>query len=169
MFTGNPGIKVDVPNDPKPIDIFKIFVEEEILNHIVNQTNIFARRFIDKQSDKDRTNARANRWKPVCLEELLNFLAVSLLMGLEKNPTIPSYWSTDDLFVQPIFHSVMGRNRYQDIHSFLYFNNNSKMLPKGHPEYDRIFKVRPVLDYFNKRFKDVYQPTQKLPLMNIYY
>ena len=41
-FTGNEGIQVPMPPNPTAKDFFKLYINEEIIDHIVTQTNLYA-------------------------------------------------------------------------------------------------------------------------------
>ena len=53
------------------------------------------------------------------------FIALIFLMGVVYKPSIPLYWSTDELFHTPIFQKGMTCNRFQLILKFLHFNDNT--------------------------------------------
>nr|KAG5702575.1 hypothetical protein BaRGS_003735 [Batillaria attramentaria] len=38
---GNPGLKVDFGDDPEPIDVYRFFINDEIIHHIKRETNRF--------------------------------------------------------------------------------------------------------------------------------
>ena len=46
----------------------------------------------------------------------------------------------------------MNRNRFDKIRQIFHINEYSKHLPVDHPQHDRLHKVRPVIDYLNKKF-----------------
>ena len=74
------------------------------------------------------------------------------------------YWSKDPLYSTPLYSQVMSRNRYQLLLKFLHLNDNDTMLPKSDPNYDRLHKIRPLLDYFSNKFESVYTPGPHLSL-----
>ena len=82
-------------------------------------------------------------------------------MGLVKMPTIEHYWSQKLLYKHPFLSSVMTRNRFQLLLRFLHFNNTD-LLPAGDPNYDRLFKLRPILDHFHERFQEFYEPRREI-------
>ena len=57
---------------------------------------------------------------------------------------------------------VMARNRFQEISQNLHFADNSKAPARGQNGYDRIFKVRPVLNDVLKNSQKVYLPRENL-------
>lgn len=49
----------------------------------------------------------------------------------------------------------MTRNRFDDIKRSLHFNNNENMKKRGEAGYDRLFKVRPMIDILRRNFLKV--------------
>ena len=45
-----------------------------------------------------------------------------------------------------------------DSHRFLHFADNSSLPERDDPQYDRLGKVRPVMEKLQERFTEVYQP-----------
>ena len=45
-----------------------------------------------------------------------------------------------------------------DIKRYLHFVDNASLAPRGTPGYDKLGKVRPVLEHMTERFKSVYNP-----------
>ena len=54
------------------------------------------------------------------------------------------------------------QNRYLDINRYLHFVDNSTLSARGSPSYDRVGKVRPLLEYLQFRFKSVYNPGREI-------
>ena len=52
----------------------------------------------------------------------------------------------------------MPRQRYEIIRQCLHFVDNNTAQPRGSPEHDRAFKVRPVFEHLNKTFQNVMVP-----------
>lgn len=46
----------------------------------------------------------------------------------------------------------MTQKWYEKVRSLLHFNDNSRMLQREHPDFDRLFKVRPLIDTLNQTF-----------------
>jgi hypothetical protein len=49
-----------------------------------------------------------------------------------------------------------SRNRFQNILRFLHCNDNTQAAPRGSPEYDPGYKIRPVVDILNNTFDRKY-------------
>ncbi len=56
----------------------------------------------------------------------------------------------------------ISRDRFMEISRYLHFVDNTTIAPRGSPQYDRLAKVRPVLEYLETRFSVVYTPGQDL-------
>lgn len=72
------------------------------------------------------------------------------------------YWSQHPLLGVPGITSGMSRNRFRDILKNLHLNDNSKMPSSGQPNYDRLYKVRPLLESVRKNNQKAYTPTREV-------
>ena len=86
-----------------------------------------------------------------------------LLTGIIQKPEIDHYWSTDPLLKSSIFSETMARNRYQTTMEFLHFNGNSNYNP-NEPARDKLYKIRPVMEYLVHRFQTMYTPEKNLSI-----
>jgi hypothetical protein len=86
-------------------------------------------------------------WVPTDRSEMRAFIGVMMAMGLLKKPTIESYWNKGGSFLlySPSFSQVFSRNRFQNILRFLHCNDNTQAAPRGSPEYDPGYKIRPII------------------------
>ena len=46
VFTGNNGIKVDIPENPSPLDFIAIFLTDEFFETVTYQTNLYATSYL---------------------------------------------------------------------------------------------------------------------------
>ena len=96
-------------------------------------------------------------WDEVTADELKAYLGFCILMGINRLPALDDYWSSDcTLRYSPIADKI-SRDRFLEISHYLHFADNSTLLPKGSPGYDRLGKVRPVIDHLSKQFADLYE------------
>ena len=91
------------------------------------------------------------------------FIALQVLTGIVKKPEISQYWSTNLFLRSPIFKEVMPRNRFQSIVKFLHFNGNSKYDIHDTIR-DRLYKIRPLVEYLVGKFKAVYTSDKNLSI-----
>jgi len=68
------------------------------------------------------------------------------------------YWKTDKLFNLNCFRDFMSRNRYMLITCALHFSRNPD---PDDPKPSRLYKIDPVLEYFNNRMLEAYKPSKQ--------
>ncbi|KAJ8392440.1 hypothetical protein AAFF_G00075650 [Aldrovandia affinis] len=157
-FTATPGPQsaaAELDSD-LPADYLELFLTDELLRHIVDQTNLYARQFSEAHPDS-QPHSRGNAWKPVSVPEMKTFFGLTFLTGYVKKPNLELYWSADEVDATPYFSQTMSRNRFQLIWRYLHFNDNTSQ-----DATDRMYKVRPVLDNIVGKFKELYQPGQNI-------
>ncbi|GFR83467.1 PiggyBac transposase Uribo1 [Elysia marginata] len=154
-FTGHPDIKVNTEGF-SPADYFELFVDDDLLNHLVTQTNLYADQYKANNPELPQFS-RVHEWTNIDKNEIKRFLALVLLTGIVKMPSISHYWKKSILYKYPIANLVMPRNRFQLILKFIHFNDNSQMAERNDPTYDRLYKIRPIVDHLFERFQSVYE------------
>lgn len=155
-FTGRPGIKVETSTFT-PIDYFQLFMTDDLFNHFVIQTNLFADQYIASQLNLG-PYSNVRQWVPTNITEMKKFLGLLFIMGVIRKPSISLYWSTDPLYQTPLFGVIMPRNRFQLLLKFFHVNNNDHAPNNNDPDRDRLFKVRPLLDELFEKFQTIYTP-----------
>ena len=66
------------------------------------------------------------------------------MMTVVRMPSYRKYWEKSTRY-EPIA-GVMRRKRFHHLRTYLHLNNNKNMKQKNEPDYDPLFKVRPVLE-----------------------
>ncbi|XP_054593548.2 piggyBac transposable element-derived protein 4 isoform X2 [Nothobranchius furzeri] len=140
-----------------PAKFLELFLTDELLDHIVHQTNLYASQYFQAHPDLPH-HSRGNAWKPVSVSELKTFFGLTFLTGYVKKPSTEMYWSVDEVDATPYFNRTMSRNRFEIIWKFLHYNDNNANLDGM----DKMYKVRPVLDYIVGRFRQMYQPDKNI-------
>ncbi|KAJ8963690.1 hypothetical protein NQ314_005442 [Rhamnusium bicolor] len=79
-FSGPHGVQRDLPVEISPLESFFLILDNEVINHIVTETNRFAEQTI--ASKEIRKYARISKWAPTDADELKKFLGLTLWMGL---------------------------------------------------------------------------------------
>ena len=149
-FTSPVGITIELGNEAREIDVFKMFFNDEILNVIVRETNRYARQKLAGQA--------LDKWQDVTLVELKAFLGVCVVMGVNPLPCTADYWSSDPFLGNEGIQKVMTKNRFENISRFFHFNDSSVEPRRGDDGFDRLYKVRPILTHFNAKIQELYQP-----------
>ncbi|XP_068122252.1 piggyBac transposable element-derived protein 4-like [Hyperolius riggenbachi] len=150
-FTGEPGQKV--PCDPNPLAYLKLFLDEAIIQIIVEETN----RYAEQQPGPFRRFARGKRWEPVTQDDIWLFLAILILQGVVGKPRQTSYWSTNRLIATPFFATVMSENRFSLIMKNLHFMNNETFDEATHPA-PKLWKIYDLFQMVIRKFQSVYVP-----------
>ena len=89
-----------------PLQFFQQMVSDQMLDNIVEQTNLYAQQYME--STNLPPNSRAHGWShsPFNRVELKKFLAMTITMGIVSYPEMEDYWSTSLPYATPAFSKV---------------------------------------------------------------
>ena len=135
-----------------PIDCYRHFITDEIIELMVCETNRYAEQYL--QTHYISRRSKSHQWKPTNDVEMLKFLGIIIEMGLVQMPKLEYYWSNSQLYGSEIIRSAMARDRFELLLKFWHFSDNNKY----HSNQDRLFKLKPLLDLLKARFSSVYVP-----------
>ncbi|KAK9747174.1 Transposase IS4 [Popillia japonica] len=126
--------------DLKPVDIFKLFFTNEIMDFIRRESEKYATSneimdFIRRESEKYATYKGRHDFR-VTTDDLYGYFAILLLSGYCKVPFRKMYWETRADTYNSLVASTMPRNRFEAIHRYLHLNDNSSLDPN-----DRVYKT----------------------------
>lgn len=105
----------DLGSDCKPIDVYNLFLNEDILNTIVVEMNKQALRYKNTWTDTD----------PVKVKKIL---AIVMYTGLLSYPKILDYWSRQTFFQNLFIPKIMPRNRFQELLRFFHVADNDTII-----------------------------------------
>lgn len=100
------------------------------------------------------------KWRDITIPKMKKFLGLIIFMGQVRKDARDDYWSTDVFTSTPFFSKSMSRDRFRQIWKAWHFNNNEDISDDS----DRLFKVRPILNYFVEKFNNIYKPKQQVSL-----
>ena len=155
------GILVDTTNFT-PVDFFYLFMPEAAFELISVETNRYAMQYLDDTADPP-PRSRFLSWIDTSKAEIKALIALQIAMGLCQKRSIPSYWNKFWLTYTP-FNSIMSRNRFELIQTFLHFNNAELQVPRGQRGFNPLFKIQPLLDIVDPTYMQVYGPRRELSL-----
>lgn len=142
-FTGKAQIRDHVSIEKlTPLGCFKYFFDSFLVNHIVEQTNLYQ----EQNPEPFRKNMKP--WVPINENELWIFMALSINMGHVVKGQLKDYWSKDPLLYTPLFSEKLSRNRYLQILRYLHFSDNNEV--SNHP----LKKIKPVIDHLKNKFSN---------------
>ena len=110
----------------QPYEYFSQFFTQDLVDHIVFHTNLYAR-----QEDVSTSFS-------INVQDLMVFLGLVIYMGVVPLPSIIDYWNTWTRISQVA--DYMSRNRFKAIRSTLHFNDNDQATGSK----DRFFKIWPL-------------------------
>ena len=123
-----------------PIDIFLKYLDTEIIDNILYQSNLYI-------------TQKLSRAKPTDRREFIGFLGIKILMGYNKLPSWTHFWSNEPDLSVPFASTVMPRNLFPEILSHLHVNDNLLM---SRYNIDRLYKLRPLIESLNNRYLKLY-------------
>ena len=103
-----------------------------------------------------------SRWTQITREELQAYFGFCILMGINHLPALDDYWSTDPTLHYSGIASRITRDRFRELSRYLHFADNAILAPREDPGYDRLGKVRPVIDHLSSRFSNIYDPQREI-------
>jgi hypothetical protein len=159
----NCGMQNGPSRNAAPINYFFLFFTSAMWQHIVTQTNIYARKIIQLNHAKIETNkyCRLKKWVDVSTLQVKKYVALLLNMGLTVRKNTASYWDQRPSQVIPFYNSTMSLKKFELISRMIHVNA-SEPKPRGDPEYDPWHKIRPYLDMLNASFKIYFKPNQSI-------
>ena len=156
QFTATSGITCSVLQrlgmDGIPLCVFKEVLCDDFFEIIVRETNRYA-----AQTRIEEDSKKKGEWYPLTKDELRAYFALCIIMSQTKKSKIDMYWSKRKIIETPIFSHVMPRKRFLAISHYLHFADNETISAE-----DRIRKVRPVVDFLNARFQQLYTPEENI-------
>lgn len=79
-------------------------------------------------------------------------------MGIQKLPSYRDYWSANPQLHDSYISSLMTVNRFGFFLSHMHINDNCKEPKKDDPKYDKLYKLRPLLDELTQTFTNCWKP-----------
>lgn len=122
-------------NNSEPIDFFKIFFDEQLVEEIVRETVQYA----------GRKNFLFN--PPLSVDEMYCFFGILILSGYIPLPRRRMFWEQAEDSHNELVSNSMRRNRFEDIFRFLHIVDNGNL-----DKNDKMAKVRPLSRMLNDKF-----------------
>src|SRR6267154_948832 len=101
-------------------------------------------------------------WTDTTLPEIKAYIAMNIGMGLRGHTAADDIWRNKDILHDSYLSKIMSRDRFRAISKRIHFVDNTLDPGRGKPNYDPLFKIRPMIDLFNTRAADLYKPKQQL-------
>ena len=163
-FTGpDPGPKLPENWDYNsgPLEYFKLLFPDELTEKIAQYTNQYAiysinlfRKvfpdYVDKYWSLDGSDN-------VTKEEMLAFFGANIIFGLNPCKRLKAAFSTDPYLNNQGVRSHFTLKRFLKLSGYFCCYDKSQEKPKGHKDYDKMYKVKELVQHCNTIFPKYYQ------------
>ena len=147
------GPTVLLPLDSSPLELFHQVFPSQLLDNIVNQTNPYAHQ------------KKVGNWVDTTPVKMNAFIGFVLATAIHQLPQLENYWSSHWVLRVPDFAKIFTRNRFWMLWANLHLNDNTKALSRDDPHFDRLFKIRPMLDILQQTFRKAHNPSQQISVI----
>ena len=105
---GDSGVKLVLEDDQSPLEMFRAFFEDELLEHIASETNKCAAKVCGDKRGKGKVKRKSRDllWRDANKGEMYSFLRLLLFQAIVKKPSIYSYHSANQMTSTPYFENV---------------------------------------------------------------
>ena len=86
-------MKCRLPTNSNHLDFVKLYLTDELMNLIVEETNQFANQFLQGEN-VDPENSYLRQWTPVTVAEMKKFIGILLFMGIIHKPNMYCMYCT---------------------------------------------------------------------------
>ena len=124
-----------------PREYFSSFFDSDILNLIVEQSNLYS------------IQQNANKPLKLTKDELEKWIGLVIYFSMSKLPNTRMHWAKKLSPLTDYAGECMSRDRFETIKRFLHIADNSREVSKGNNGYDPLFKVRPLIDHLRPKFQ----------------
>ena len=170
-FTGpDPGPKLPENWDYNsgPLEYFKLLFPDELTEKIAQYTNQYAiysinlfRKvspdYVDKYWSLDGSDN-------VTKEEMLAFFGANIIFGLNPCKRLKAAFSTDPYLNNQGVRSHFTLKRFLKLSGYFCCYDKSQEKPKGHKDYDKMYKVKELVQHCNTIFPKYFQFSRHVAL-----
>lgn len=156
-FTSDSGVPQFIKDmdNITPYKLFQQFFSDEFILHLVFQTNLYAEQ---KQIASGKSYTRTNE------REIRAFLGINLLMGIKRMPSYKDYWSSCPELHDSFISSIMTVKRFGWLLGNIHINDNSLIPDRSSPNFDKLYKVRPLLEHLSNKFAQCLLPSKEVAI-----
>ncbi|XP_023257577.1 piggyBac transposable element-derived protein 4-like [Seriola lalandi dorsalis] len=154
-----PGPQQTTKDAQTPLDFFKLFFTDAVLECLVANTNSYG---------QQKQHGKRDAWRDITIGDFLSFLSMVIYIGLVKCLTFKDYWKVSRIYGLPFPASVISRNKFLSICRALHMSsltadadNDAK---RRTPGYDRLCKIKPLYHSINSACKAHFQPEQNISI-----
>lgn len=137
-FRGSSNLPSEMLELETPYQVFSYLFTDDIVDLIRDETNLYS---VQKDASKPIN---------VSSQEIRQFIGIIFFMSIVHMPNVRMYWS--EKYGYNHIREAMTLKRFELLRQTLHFNDNSKMIPYGQQNSDRLYKIRPMIEKLNHNF-----------------
>ncbi|XP_049426342.1 piggyBac transposable element-derived protein 4-like [Epinephelus fuscoguttatus] len=153
-----PGAQVDMHPPYTLKELFQLFFSTATVKTLCKNTNKYAA--IQQEMGKKYS------WADVEVEELYKFFGLLMYMALVSLPSLQDYWKQNHILSVPFPAMVMTRDRFRSLRWNIHPSNPEENVindrKKGTPDFDKLFRTKPLMDEIRTACQAHYHPRKEL-------
>ena len=142
-------------SDSTPLDFFLRIFGKDTFTHLAEQTNLYA--------SQNPPSARY-AWEDTSANEMMLLLGIIIASGVHSLPEWQDYWSQNPILGSPAIVRGMPLTRFKVLMRCLHVNDNSTVIPRGQSGFDKLHKVRPLINEVNRNSLEQYSPHREVSI-----
>lgn len=143
-----------------PLSLFKLFFTPSVIKTIIDNTN--------EHAAQRKESGLRYKWTSVTVPDFYIFLVIVIFSGLVQVHTRSDMWRTQWPYQFLFPRNWMPRDRFEAIFWSLHLANikedEENQKKKGTPQYDRLFKIKPLYNQIVKACTTLYQPNKEISI-----
>ncbi|KPP62821.1 piggyBac transposable element-derived protein 4-like [Scleropages formosus] len=139
-------------------DYFRLLFPDSLFEHMVEQTNNYA---LYRQRRSGRIDSH---WHPTNVREMQAYIGLNILMGINQLPDYGMYWATDIFIGNAGFKKTMTARRFEKLNQNIHLCDREMEPARGRPDYDGLYKIRPLLNVVQSTMWEAYAPNRCLTI-----
>ena len=139
-----------------PLDYFKLFITEAMLQVIIANTNKHGARKHAKQS---------RNWVDLTMEHMWSFLAMVIYMGFVPLKRLAHYWNQSALYNLPFPREVMSGQMFQRIAFALHISDpDQDVISRNAAIPDKLYKIKPLYTDLVANCRKYFSPGRQIAI-----
>ena len=159
--TSGPSLPEDFSDTAHPAEYFKLFFTVKLIDSFVNYTNQYAQIHINNKHtsvpnyiDKDWALDGSNN---VTTEEMWAYLRLGIILSINPARQLRHVFSADPYMNNSGLCEIFTLRRFSKISNFFCVSDKSMEVPRDYSMYDKLYKVRAVVEQMNRLFPLYYK------------
>ena len=140
-----------------PKDYVSLFFTTALMGTILRNSNEYHSWLVAVRRRRKPDYVDHN-WQDISMEHLQAYFGLNVLFGINELSSYPMYWSNDPFVGNAGVKSVMTLKSYEKINQYLHVSDRENEPIRGDPNYDKLFKIRPVIDVLSQQCLAVCKP-----------